>query len=253
MNDKSSPLIIAVESTASGASAAVTRGKELLGCTTLYAGSSTHSVTLLPLLDTLLTQLSLSVGDADAFAAAVGPGSFTGVRIGVSLIKGLAFGSGKPCVAVPTLEALALGVRGLGGILCPVLDARRGQVYNALFDGETDVCRRLCDDRLIPADELFAQIKAEYKGKRLLLCGDGVGAVKKAAAESGIDHSFAPDGILRQSAAAVAFRAAELIAEGSARVTDDRSFAPEYLRAPQAERERLERLKSGEEPDGKSI
>ena len=139
-------LILAFESTAKAASAALLKDGKLLSQYTQCSGL-THSRTLLPMGEDMLKNAELSLKDVDLLAVAHGPGSFTGVRIGVSMVKGLAWASDKPCVGVSTLEAMAWHGLAAGGLICPVMDARRNQVYNALFRIENGRPVRLTEDR----------------------------------------------------------------------------------------------------------
>ena len=160
--------ILALESSAVSASVALTEDEKLVAQSFQNCGL-THSRTLLPMVENLLANCGVSLADVDAIAVAHGPGSFTGVRIGVATVKGLALGADKPCLGVSTLEAMAWGARALGGDLCCVMDARAGQVYNALFTVEDGRVRRLCDDRAIKLTELAEEIgEAPY-----FLVGDG--------------------------------------------------------------------------------
>ena len=144
--------ILALESSAVSASVALTEDEKLVAQSFQNCGL-THSRTLLPMVENLLANCGVSLADVDAIAVAHGPGSFTGVRIGVATVKGLALGADKPCIGVSTLEAMAWGARALGGDLCCVMDARAGQVYNALFTVKDGRVRRLCDDRAIKLTE----------------------------------------------------------------------------------------------------
>ena len=160
--------ILALESSAVSASVALTEDEKLVAQSFQNCGL-THSRTLLPMAENLLANCGVSLADVDAIAVAHGPGSFTGVRIGVATVKGLALGADKPCIGVSTLEAMAWGARALGSDLCCVMDARAGQVYNALFTVENGRVRRLCDDRAIKLTELAEEIgEAPY-----FLVGDG--------------------------------------------------------------------------------
>ena len=198
-------------------------------------GLLTHSETMLPMIENMLYKSAVKIEDIDAFAVSEGPGSFTGVRIGVSLIKGLAFNTGKPCVGVSTLDALRRNLDGFGGYVVPVMDARRNQVYTAIFrDGE-----RLSKDELIPLDELKARLD-EIGAKEIHLCGDGYDIAKKYFSESGITVLDTPALLIGQNAFSVALCAAELIESGETK--SDRELSAHYLRASQAERERAERL-----------
>ena len=230
-------LILALDSTAIVASVALCRDDTPIASFTVKNGN-THSETLLPMVEAVLRSANATVADIDLFACSVGPGSFTGVRIGTATVKGLAFGQGKPCVGVSTLEALAENLVPFRGIICPVMNARRGQVYNALFRFEDGKLQRLCPDRALPVSELAAELEAY--ATPFALCGDGVAEFKRLAPNSVPQSVFAcledQDAI---SVAKVALRAFYRGESGT-----DAELKPIYLRLPQAERERLERLKS---------
>lgn len=232
-----SKVILAIDSSAQTAAAALCDGEELIAGTTLRDGRK-HSENLLPMVESLLSLTGLDVSGIDVFAAVTGPGSFTGVRIGISTVKGLAFGSKKPCVGVSALEALAWNLRGLDGLICPVMDARREQVYNALFRMENGVCTRLCGDRLIPAADLAAELTG--LGEPVRPVGDGISLL------AGFDLPLSPaPALLTQShgygAAMAAFMKIRDI--GPAGLPGDRELLPVYLRPTQAEMDRLGKTK----------
>ena len=226
-------LILALESSALTASAAICDGERLLGEYTLNNGN-THSETLLPMAEALLKSLDLAVSDIDLFAVAAGPGSFTGVRIGVSTLKGLAFASQKPCVGVSTLEALAHNFPVSNGLICPVMNARRKQVYTALFRECNGELVRLMPDSAIAITELDETL-SQY-GEPVYLVGDGY----QITAEN-LNHivGITPERLRWQSAASVA--KAAYIAHLKGNTVSDAELKPVYLRPCQAERERLEK------------
>ena len=150
--------ILAFDSTAKVASVAVTEGDRALLSYSIDNGL-TQSELLLPMAESALKALRLDFSDIDAYAVTVGPGSFTGVRIGVSLVKGLAFSKGVPCVPISTLEALSENLRGAEGIIAPVMDARRSQVYTAIFESDGNKITRLTEDMAIPIAELYERLK----------------------------------------------------------------------------------------------
>lgn len=228
-------LILALDSTATVATAAICEDDTVLAAETVSCGLK-HSETLLPLIETLLARSNKKIADVDLFSCTVGPGSFTGVRIGAATVKGLAFG-GKACVGVSTLEALAYNLRGQTGIISPVMDARRGQLYNALFRWENDTLVRLTPDRVIMIDELEKELVVMQE--TVYLCGDGYSLVKAALTLDNIAETPA-DQIL-QNAVSVAQLALREYQKGN--YVSDAALRPTYLRAPQAERERNERLK----------
>lgn len=228
-------LTLAFESSAKAASVALCNGTELIAQTTQVCGL-THSVTLLPMAEALLKNTGYKLSDVELFAVAHGPGSFTGIRIGVSAIKGLAWGAQKPAVGVSTLEAMAWnGVAfGEGEIVCCVMDARRSQVYNAIFQIQDGKPQRLRGDRAISLEELAEDVKT--LGKPVHLIGDGIAVTEKAFAASGIAYTSAPEPIRMQNAYGVAMAAT------TAEIGTADDVMPVYLRMSQAERERLERL-----------
>ena len=178
----------------------------------------------------------VSINDVDLLAPSVGPGSFTGIRIGVSTVKGLAWAGEKPCVGVSTLEAMAWHGLAAGGIVCPVMDARRSQVYNALFEIRDGRPQRLCPDRPIALSELAEDVKK--LDAPVFLVGDGASITKDYFDAQGIPCRVAPENLLWQDAWGVAMAAMDKT-PGNAD-----SLLPVYLRLSQAERERQERLEA---------
>lgn len=217
--------ILGIESSAGPASAAVVQDGSLLG--EFYVNTKqTHSQTLLPMVESLLSSLGLKCGDLDCIAVANGPGSFTGVRIGVSCAKGLALPNNTPCCGVSTLEGIAYGGAGLiGSVICAVMDARRGQVYNALFEATGSGITRLTEDRAVSIEELGRECR-DYGG-RLVLFGDGAALCHKEFAAWGA--RLAPEAVRFQRASSVA-----ALAQGRQWTP---GLMPAYLRMPQAERE----------------
>ena len=228
--------ILAIEASALTASVAVCEDHLPLAAMTLQNGH-THSETLLPMVNQLLAHAGLTVGDIDLFAVPVGPGYFTGIRIGVSLIKGLAFDSGKPCVGLSSLEAMAYNLAGCDGILCPVMDARRNQLYNALFTWKDGKPERLCEDRLIPAAQLASELAAY--GKPVYVTGEGSAILQKAVGDSA-ELRYPSPLMATQNAVSVAELALVEYAKGNA--VSDVELLPVYLSPSQAERERNERI-----------
>lgn len=229
--------ILAFDSTAKVASVAVCENDKLLAQYNIDNGL-TQSELLLPMADAALKSLRLSYDDIDLFATTVGPGSFTGVRIGTALVKGLAFGKDKPCYGVSTLEALAENLRGLEGLLVPVMDARRSQVYNAIFTSDGKSITRLTEDRAISLVALADELK-KYKDGPIYLCGDGYNVSRSALSEAGISPADTPMLLISQNAYSVAMVAYEQFKNGE--YTTDLLLSPSYLRLPQAERERIEK------------
>ena len=239
--------ILAFDSTARAASVALSEGGRVLAYTVADNGL-THSEILLPMAEDICRTASLSIADIDYYAVTVGPGSFTGVRIGVAVAKGLAFRypeEGKAnCVAVSTLEALGENLFGLNGIYCAVMDARRGEVYNALFCCENGTLTRLCADRAISLSALSEELLTLYKDIPVRLVGDGYDVAFSALSAAGVPLLPTPELLRLQNAASVAKCAARLVKEGKA--VSDTALSPVYLRLPQAERERLEKEKNSQ-------
>lgn len=227
--------ILAIESSARAASVALTEDGALVS-QFFQASGLTHSRTLLKMAQELLSSLDMTVSDVDAVAVAKGPGSFTGVRIGVAAAKGLCWGADKPCIGVSTLEAMAYHGAGRGGeIVCPAMDARRGQIYNALFRFEGETPLRLTQDRAISLDELAAEAKKEKIP--YFFVGDGAKLCYNRFLAEGLPARLAPEPLLLQTAWGVVRAAQGRTPEPA----DD--LTPNYLRLSQAERERLEKLK----------
>jgi tRNA threonylcarbamoyladenosine biosynthesis protein TsaB len=188
--------------------------------------------------ENILKSLKLEWDDISLLACSVGPGSFTGVRIGAALVKGLAFGKNIPCAAVSTLDALALNLEGLDGIIVPCMDARRAQVYTATYKGADGKLDKLTEDRAIAICELAEELKEFYEP--IYLCGDGYATAKKAIEAAGVKLMNTPELLLTENAYSVAVAAKRQYESGE--YCSDLEIAPTYLRMPQAERERLERL-----------
>ena len=231
-------IILAFDSTAKAASVAITENDRLLAQYNVENGL-TQSELLLPMAQAMLSSLHMDISEVNLFACTTGPGSFTGVRIGAALVKGLAFGKEVPCVEVSTLEALAESLSPLEGILVPVMDARRAQLYNAIFKREDDQTVRLTPDRAISIAELCEELK-QYGDTPIYLCGDGYSVTQRALLESLPSLKKTPPLLISENAYSVARVAYRKYQSGE--YTTDIKLMPSYLRVPQAERERLERL-----------
>lgn len=228
--------ILALETSAKSVSVAVTENGTLLAQAYQDRGL-THSVTLMPLLDGMLKTAGLTLDDMDIIAVAQGPGSFTGIRIGVSAAKGLAWAKALPCCGVSTLEAMAYGVTDFEGVVVGAMDARRQQVYNALFRTENGRVMRLCADRAV-AMELVAEELAAIPEPKLIV-GDGAVLLYDFLQKAGIGCRLTSPLHRQQSAAGVALAAEHLAAQGL--TCSAQELQPVYLRLSQAERERLAR------------
>ena len=217
-------LIFGIDTCSSAATSAIYDGERLLAQTVINH-KKTHSQKIMPQIDNLFSLCELSVSDIDIFAAAVGPGSFTGVRIGVATVKGMAHALSKPCVSVSTLEALAYPLSSFDGLVCPILDARRGQVYNAVFEGG----KRLCADRALALSELLNEVR----GKKVIFLGDGIFPYRDEILSAIPDAQFAPKVIAMNLAGSVCEVAYEKYLKGEAVTSNE--LVPSYVRLSQAE------------------
>ena len=197
----------------------------------------THSETLMPMIKSTLENAKLTVGDVDAFAISSGPGSFTGIRIGISAVKGLAIKDKKPCCAVSTLAAMAHRLKHVNGIICGVMDARCNQVYNALFKCENGSLTRLTEDRALMIDELSAELNG-FENCPVYVVGDGADMFcGKTTTTANVIK--AEETLKYQHAEGVALAALDLIKENN--TVSPEALLPFYLRLPQAERELKEK------------
>ena len=228
--------ILAIDTAGKTAAVAVMRDDTLLYEMASNTGL-THSETLLPMVDTALKACGLTPAQLDLYAVTNGPGSFTGLRIGVSALKGLAWALEKPCCGVSTLEAMAWNLAHVDGGICCAMDARRNQVYNALFLAQDGVLTRQCPDRAIGLAELAEEIKNRPEPK--FVVGDGAGLCYNYLLEQDVPCRMAPPQLVMQNSVGVALAAEEMAAAGQ--VTTARDLVPVYLRLSQAERERLAR------------
>lgn len=201
----------------------------------------THSQTLLPMLDEVSQMTELDLDSIDAIAVAAGPGSFTGLRIGSATAKGLGLALQKPLIHVPTLHGLAYNLCGTDKIVCPILDARRGQVYTGIYEFDGNELVVLNDQMAVSIEELGE--KLQVYGREIIFLGDGVPVFREVLEEkimAGRKISFAPAHLNRQRAAAVGALGIRYYKEG--RLETAAEHQPDYLRVSQAERERKERL-----------
>lgn len=229
-------LILAFESSAKAASVALLQDGVLLGESFQHSGK-THSATLMPMAENLMKDCEIKARDLDCVAVAKGPGSFTGVRIGVAAAKGLAWGADKPVCGVSTLYAMAMQMAHLEGIICPVMDARRQQVYNALFESDGKKLERITPDRAISLEELKNEL--ETFEKTIFLVGDGSKLCYNTLEHCVPNLVYPPKHLEMQRASGVAM-AAEA---GGGEMVSPQKLVPNYLRLSQAERERLEKMK----------
>ena len=233
-------IILAFDSTARAASVAVCDDERLLGLYNIDNGL-TQSELLLPMAEHLLSSLKLKFSDIELLCTATGPGSFTGVRIGTALVKGIAFGRDIPCVSVSTLEELCENITPLPAILVPCMDARRGQLYTAIFKSDGRSATRLTPDSAMSIEDLAKELK-KYEDKRIYLAGDGYEVAKEGLAKLGVQTMETPRLLVTENAYSCAMVALRKYRNGN--YLNDTDICATYLRLPQAERERLEREKT---------
>lgn len=233
--------ILGVDSSGLTASVSVYEDGKIIAVNSVN-NNKTHSQTLLPMIDYVMKQAELEPEELDAIATACGPGSFTGLRIGAATVKGLSLALDIPVIPVSTLEGLAYNAVGMGGIVCPVMDARRGQVYTAAYRFKGDSYEEIISKRAVPVGELADELDALRGDKRIIFLGDGVNVHEEFIREHFGKNAYIvlPHHRL-QDASSVAVLGAMLFKDGKY-VSGD-AFEPEYLRLSQAERERLEKEK----------
>ena len=229
-------LILAFETSAKAASVALLEDGKLLGEAYQNTGM-THSQTLMVMAEDLLKTAGKTAQDVTAVAVAEGPGSFTGVRIGVAAAKGFAWGRQIPCAGVSTLEAMAISLGIFDGYICPVMDARRSQVYNALFYVNQGNLERVSPDRAIALADL--QNELQNLEKPIFLVGDGSNLCYNTLKDAVPNLILPPEHRMHQRAVGVALVAQQKLAAGEN--CDGGALTPNYLRLSQAEREKLER------------
>ena len=227
--------ILAVECSATPASVAILEDDKLIA--SAYTNVKlTHSQTLMPMIQGALSSSKTNINEVDGFAISSGPGSFTGIRIGISAVKGLAAVKKTPCVAVSTLFAMAQNYSDTDCIICAVMDARCNQLYNAIFDIKNGVITRLCEDRALMCDELIEEIKniSQSSDKCVIIVGDGADIFYNAAKDIKNIKKAHP---IRQyqNAVGVGFTSLDAFKKGETLSPND--LLPFYLRLPQAERE----------------
>lgn len=235
--------LIALDSSGLVASVAILEDDNLLAEYTINY-KKTHSQTLLPMLDEIAGMVELDLTDIDAIAVAKGPGSFTGLRIGSATAKGLGFALDKPIIEIPTVDGMAYQLYGTEHIICPLMDARRGQVYTGLYrfhDSDTGIVfETVLAQCAVSIEEIIE--KCNENGKKVIFIGDGVPVYRDRIGELlRISHEFAPAFCNRQRAAAVGALAQEYYRAGNFVKAEE--HVPDYLRLSQAERERREKEK----------
>ena len=197
-----------------------------------------HSVILMPLIENLLKECNLSIDDIDGYVVSKGPGSFTGLRIGMATIKGMSFGNNKPYISISSLDALAYNLISFNGIICPIMDALRENVYTALYKNNNDSLEKIMDYTALDIDELVNLLKD--KNEEVIFVGDGLYKHKKYICDNFPKAHFAPVHLNIIRASSLGELGLNLLKNG---ICDDSNSAPIYLKKPQAERELERRLK----------
>ena len=231
-------LLLAFETSAKAASVALFDGETLLAEQYQNTGL-THSQTLMVMAEDMLKQCGFTPRDVGGVAIAAGPGSFTGIRIGMAAAKGFAWGGEIPCWGVSTLESMAYHLGLSHGLICPVMDARRNQVYNALFTAKNGEINRIREDRAISLSDLAEELKGETMP--IFLVGDGAKLCYNTLKDTVPNLILPPEHRMHQRACGVALAALAEIARGNP--GDGSALTPNYLRLSQAERERMEKMK----------
>ncbi|MGN0436991.1 MAG: tRNA (adenosine(37)-N6)-threonylcarbamoyltransferase complex dimerization subunit type 1 TsaB [Lachnospiraceae bacterium] len=227
--------ILAMDSSGLVASVAIVEDNNLIAEYTMNY-KKTHSQTLLPMMDEIIKMTDTDLKTVDAIAVAKGPGSFTGLRIGLATAKGLALTLDKPIVGVPTIEGLAMNLYRINGLICPLMDARRNQVYTGIYRFEGDDLVVVKEQIAIGIEEIIGALN--QIGQNVIFLGDGVDVYRDVVMEKiTVPYSFAPSHLNKQRAGAVAVRGLQYLKQGLVENADD--FSPEYLRVSQAERERM--------------
>ena len=240
--------VLAIDSSGLTATVAVVEETQTVAEYTINY-KKTHSQTLLPMIDEVATMLGMDLHEIDAIAVSGGPGSFTGLRIGSATAKGLGLALEKPLIHVPTVDAMAYNLWGSDALICPIMDARRKQVYTGIYRFEEHQLMTLKEQWAAPIEELLEELN--QRGEMVTFLGDGVPVFRELIAEKlQVPYSFAPAHVNKQRAAAVAALGSIYYKEG--RTETAMEHIPEYLRVSQAERERAEREKE-QKPAGTKI
>lgn len=229
--------ILALDTTAKASSASIVSEEKILAEFSVNL-NLTHSQTIMPMCEQVLDCCQLTLEEIDAFAVSSGPGSFTGLRIGLSAIKGMAYALKKPCIEVSTLDALSYNVRPFFGIICAVMDARCNQFYNALYRQTADSFEKLTEDRAISLADLTDEL--QRFDEPILLVGDGAQLCYNKVKDLLPRILLTPANNCHQRASGVGLAAMEKAEKGL--FTDASALIPHYLRRPQAERERLQKM-----------
>lgn len=229
-----------MESSAGSASVAYLSNGKVLGQYYINAGL-THSTTLIPMTEELLKTANLTLKNIDYFAVSVGPGSFTGLRIGISAIKGISLAENKPCVAVSSLEAIAYNFIHTNTLVCAVIDARCNRFFTAIFKcNKNGSIKRLSEDKVLSYEEIVEELNKNYCNESIVLAGDGAELAYKLMESNISDLQIAPQHLRYQQSIGVAMAAEKLAEQG--KIVTSQQLLPTYLSLPQAQRELQKKL-----------
>ncbi len=234
-------IVLSVDSSSKVATVAILKDDVLLG-EYILNDKREHSVILMPLIENLLKECNLTIDDIDGYVVSKGPGSFTGLRIGMATVKGMSFGNNKPYISISSLDALAYNLISFNGIICPIMDALRENVYTALYKNNNDSLEKIMDYTALDIDELVNLLKS--KNEEVIFVGDGLYKHKKYICDNFPKAHFAPVHLNIIRASSLGELGLNLLRNG---ICDDSNSAPIYLKKPQAERELERRLKINHE------
>lgn len=230
-------IVLSVDSSSKVATVAILKDDVLLG-EYILNDKREHSVILMPLIQELLKECNLTIDDIDGYVVSKGPGSFTGLRIGMATIKGMSFGNNKPYISISSLDALAYNLISFNGIICPIMDALRENVYTALYKNNNDNLEKIMDYTALDLDELINLLK--NKKEEVIFVGDGLSKHKQYICDNLPNAHFAPAHLNIIRASSLGELGLKLLKNG---ICDDSNSAPLYLKKPQAQRELESRLK----------
>lgn len=233
-------IVLSIDSSSKVATVALLKDDTLIG-EYILNDKREHSVLLMPMIENLLKECNLTVDDIDGYVVSKGPGSFTGLRIGIATIKGMSVGSNKPYISISSLDALAYSISPFHGIICPIMDALRENVYTALFKNENKRLEKILDYTPLDLDDLINILKE--KDEEVMFTGDGLIKHKDYIKENLPKAHFAPNHLSVVHASSLGELGLELLKNG---VCDDPNSSPIYLKKPQAERELERRMKMNE-------
>lgn len=234
-------IVLSIDSSSKVATVAILKDDVLLG-EYILNDKREHSVILVPLIENLLKECNLTIDDIDGYVVSKGPGSFTGLRIGMATIKGMSFGNNKPYISISSLDALAYNLISFNGIICPIMDALRENVYTALYKNNNDNLEKIMDYTAMDIDKLVDLLKT--KNEDVIFVGDGVYKHKQYICDNFPKAHFAPTHLNIIRASSLGELGLQLLKDG---FCDDSNSSPIYLKKPQAERELERRLNANHE------